>query len=108
MKQVARLSEQERSELFLETANTLGITAAAAEKDFWICWVMLHLFEGKPLNQYLRIKGGTSLSKCYGAIERFSEDIDLILDWTQLTQEDPTDTTRSKTQQNKLNGTINE
>ncbi len=107
MKAVAQLSEQERKELFSETATAMGVTAAAAEKDFWICWVLLHVFEDTQLNQFLRFKGGTSLSKCYNAIERFSEDIDLILDWTQLTQEDPTDE-RSKTKQGKLNQTINE
>tara|TARA_B110000196_G_scaffold70119_1_gene59921 strand:- start:776 stop:1756 length:981 start_codon:yes stop_codon:yes gene_type:complete len=107
MKTVAMLSEQERKELFSETATAMGVTAAAAEKDFWICWVLLHVFEDGQLNQFLRFKGGTSLSKCYNAIERFSEDIDLILDWTQLTQEDPTES-RSKTKQGKLNQSINE
>ncbi|CAA0096348.1 Uncharacterised protein [BD1-7 clade bacterium] len=106
MKAVAQLSEQERKELFTETANAMGVTAAAAEKDFWICWVLLHVFEHAPFNQYLRFKGGTSLSKCYGAIARFSEDIDLILDWTQLTQVNLVDA-RSKTQQDKLNQSIN-
>jgi hypothetical protein len=107
MKNIARLSEQERSELFSETATAMGVTSAAAEKDFWICWVLLCVFEDETLNQYLRFKGGTSLSKCYNVIERFSEDIDLILDWTQLTQEDPADD-RSKTKQGKLNQSINE
>jgi len=67
MKTVAQLSEQERKELFSETATAtaMGVTAAAAEKDFWICWVLLHVFEDETLSQYLRFKGGTSLSKCY-------------------------------------------
>jgi hypothetical protein len=51
-------------------------------------------------------KGGTSLSKAYGLIERFSEDIDLILDWRVLGGEDPL-AERSVTQQNKLNDEIN-
>lgn len=107
MKTIAKLTEQERRELFSETANAMNITAAAAEKDFWICWVLLHIFDDKQLSSCLRFKGGTSLSKCYNAIERFSEDIDLILDWTQLTQENP-EAERSKTKQGKLNQTINE
>ena len=106
MKTVAQLNEQDRKALFNETANAMRVTAAAAEKDFWVCWVLLHIFEDKALNQYLRFKGGTSLSKCYQAIERFSEDIDLILDWTALTEEDPL-ATRSKSQQSKLNRSIN-
>lgn len=107
MKRIATLSEQERREIFSETANAMNITAAAAEKDFWICWALLHIFEDEQLSQYLRFKGGTSLSKCYSAIERFSEDIDLILDWTHLTEEDPAEL-RSKTKQGKLNQSINE
>lgn len=107
MKTVARLREQERKELFSETAVKMGVTASAAEKDFWICWVLLHVFKDDALSQCLRFKGGTSLSKCYNAIERFSEDIDLILDWTQLTAENPEDE-RSKTKQGKLNQSINE
>lgn len=107
MKTVAKLNEQERNELFSETATAMGVTAAAAEKDFWICWVLMHLFTDAALTKYLRFKGGTSLSKCYNAIERFSEDIDLILDWTQLTHENPA-AARSKNQQGKLNQTINE
>jgi predicted nucleotidyltransferase component of viral defense system len=43
----------------------MGVTAAAAEKDFWLCWVLLHVFKDAQLKQYLRFKGGTSLSKCY-------------------------------------------
>ncbi|MFT5421975.1 MAG: putative nucleotidyltransferase component of viral defense system [Candidatus Endobugula sp.] len=108
MKQVAQLHEQERKALFTETANAMRITAAAAEKDFWICWVLLHIFEDDMLRQFLRFKGGTSLSKCYHAIARFSEDIDLILDWTPLTTENPSAASRSKRQQRKLNQTINE
>lgn len=107
MKTVAKLSEQERKDLFSETATAMGVTAAAAEKDFWICWVLLQVFEDDALKQYLRFKGGTSLSKCYNAIERFSEDIDLILDWSQLTAENP-ESMRSKTKQGKLNQSINE
>lgn len=107
MKKVARLSEQERKELFSQTANAMSITPAAVEKDFWICWVLLHLFADESLSQYLRFKGGTSLSKCYQAIERFSEDIDLILDWNELTTEDPTEKNRSKNKQGKLNQSIN-
>lgn len=106
MKTVAKLTEQQRKELFTETATSMGVTAAAAEKDFWICWVLLHIFEDAQLSACLRFKGGTSLSKCYGAIERFSEDIDLILDWSKVTAENPA-ALRSNTKQGKLNQSIN-
>jgi len=108
MKQVAQLSITERKELFSETAMAMNMTPAAAEKDFWICWVLAMVFGDVELSQLLRFKGGTSLSKCYQAIERFSEDIDLILDWSALTSEDPESGKRSKTKQGKLNQTINQ
>lgn len=50
-------------------------------------------------------KGGTSLSKAYGLIQRFSEDIDLVLDWRTVSEADPL-AERSQTQQNKLNAAI--
>jgi hypothetical protein len=52
-------------------------------------------------------KGGTSLSKVYHLIERFSEDIDLVLDWRVLSGEDPL-AERSRTKQAKLNAVLNE
>jgi len=107
MKKVAQLPEAERKALFSETAAAKGITAAAAEKDFWICWVLLQIFTQPQLCKILRFKGGTTLSKCFGLIERFSEDIDLILDWTKVLEENP-EAERSKTQQDKINKKINE
>jgi hypothetical protein len=59
------------------------------------------------LARLLMFKGGTSLSKAYRLIERFSEDIDLILDWRAVTGQDPL-AERSKAQQEKLNAAINE
>lgn len=56
MKTVGQLNEAERRELFTETASEMSITAAAAEKDFWICWVLLHLFEDTQLSNCLRFK----------------------------------------------------
>lgn len=84
MRSFARLSEQERRETFMATAQALQVHAAIIEKDFWVCWVLDYLFQGSPWKDKLVFKGGTSLSKAYHAIERFSEDIDLILDWRLL------------------------
>lgn len=107
MKHLALVSAQQRSELFAATAGRMGITPAAAEKDFWIVWVLALLFEHAKWGQLLRFKGGTSLSKAYGVIERFSEDIDLILDWSDLSTDNPT-AERSKSSQQKLNARINQ
>lgn len=107
MKEIATASIQQRTDLFAATASEIAITPAAAEKDFWIVWVLQQLFTHPKWKQLLRFKGGTSLSKAYGVIQRFSEDIDLILDWRNLAHEEPT-ASRSKTQQQKLNEQINQ
>lgn len=107
MDKVARLSQAERSELFTETAARKGMTPAIAEKDFWVTWTLDKLFSQPELSRILMFKGGTSLSKVFGLIERFSEDIDLILDWNLVSGEDP-EADRSKAKQAKLNKEINE
>lgn len=109
MNKIAALSEQERDELFTETAQRLGIgSVAIIEKDFWVCWTLKQLFEHPKLAPFLIFKGGTSLSKVYGLIRRFSEDIDLVLDWREVNQDQDPMAERSKRQQNKLNDTLNE
>ncbi|MBL3529457.1 MAG: nucleotidyl transferase AbiEii/AbiGii toxin family protein [gamma proteobacterium endosymbiont of Lamellibrachia anaximandri] len=107
MDRVARLPARERSELFSETATQKGTTPAVVEKDFWVTWVLNRLFQEPDLARLLMFKGGTSLSKVYHLIERFSEDIDLVLDWRVLGGEDPL-AERSKTKQAQLNTAINE
>jgi predicted nucleotidyltransferase component of viral defense system len=75
MKSVLALSDRERAELFSATARKLGFSnEAIAEKDFWVCWTLGQLFQGIPgIGDHLVFKGGTSLSKVYRAINRFSE-----------------------------------
>lgn len=107
MDKVARLPAAERNELFSESAAKLGTTPAVIEKDFWVTWVLARLFGQAELARLLMFKGGTSLSKAYRLIERFSEDIDLILDWRVLDVADPP-VAPSKTQQGKLNEAVNE
>ncbi len=87
MNNVAVLSVDERNELFQETATLMKTTSAIVEKDFWVVWTLNKLFSDKRLNKILMFKGGTSLSKVFNLIGRFSEDIDLILDWRELTHE---------------------
>ena len=107
MDRVAGLPAARRSELFSETAARRGMTPAIVEKDFWVTWTLDKLFAHHNLSRILMFKGGTSLSKVFGLIERFSEDIDLILDWNILTGENP-QASRSKAKQEKLNKAINE
>jgi len=68
MDKIARLAAKERSDLFTETAAGLGMTPAIVEKDFWVSWVLAHLFQDQMLASLLMFKGRTSLSKTYHLI----------------------------------------
>lgn len=84
MRKIAKLGENDRKALFHNTAAKMGMTDAIIEKDFWVCYMLDYLFHRSQWKEKIAFKGGTSLSKAYGLIERFSEDIDLILDWRVL------------------------
>ena len=108
MKDIAKLPAKDRSELFQATAGKMGLPSYVIEKDFWVCFMLDHLFHDCKYKEKFVFKGGTSLSKSYHVIERFSEDIDLILDWRDFTEEnqDPWEE-RSNTKQDKFNKQIN-
>jgi len=73
-------TDDERRDVFLTTARRLGTAVENVEKDFWVCWTLDVLFNGLPDDQpRLLFKGGTSLSKSFGLINRFSEDIDVTV-----------------------------
>jgi len=84
MRKVARLTDSDRRELFRNTADKMGLNDAIVEKDFWVCFTLDYLFHRSPWKDSITFKGGTSLSKAFHLISRFSEDIDLILDWRVL------------------------
>ena len=84
MIEIARLPADDRRELFHNTAAKTGLHDAIVEKDFWVCLTLDYLFHRSPWKKSVTFKGGTSLSKGYHLISRFSEDIDLILDWRVL------------------------
>lgn len=62
----------------------MGLSGAAVEKDFRVCWVLRQLFSIEAFSGRLLFKGGTSLSKIFHAINRFSEDIDPAVDYAAL------------------------
>jgi predicted nucleotidyltransferase component of viral defense system len=65
---------------FDTTALRLGTAPQNIEKDFWVCWTLDALFHGlKAGGPRLLFKGGTSLSKGFGLINRFSEEIDVTV-----------------------------
>jgi hypothetical protein len=67
----------EQAQIIRETAARRGLLPVMVEKDFWVSWILAVLFAHSEFGNQLVFKGGTSLSKVFGVIERFSEDIDL-------------------------------
>ena len=63
MKDIARLPEKDRSELFQATAVKRGLPSYVIEKDFWVCFMLDHLFHDCKYKDKFVFKGGTSLSK---------------------------------------------
>ena len=108
MRNVARLPDSDRGELFRNTADKMGLNDAIVEKDFWVCFTLDHLFHRCLWKDAITFKGGTSLSKAFNLISRFSEDIDLILDWRVLGygKDEPWEK-RSNTKQNAFNKEAN-
>ena len=91
------LPRDERNEIITECSARLGVPAVITEKDFWVCWMLGVLFQSSFADS-LVFKGGTSLSKAFGAINRFSEDIDLSVSTEFLELPEPGD---SRNQANK-------
>ncbi len=91
------LPAEERKLYFEQSALRRNISPIVLEKDFWVCWLLGILFESEFADK-LVFKGGTSLSKVFGVINRFSEDIDLSLSPTFLKLPD---TSTSRNQANK-------
>ena len=80
MDDFARLPREERRVYFEQTAARLGLSAQMIEKDFWVCWTLRRLFSLPKFYDQLTFKGGTTLSKVYRIIERFSEDLDISIE----------------------------
>src|SRR6185312_3964206 len=75
-----RAAPRDRRDVFLGAATGLGTPEQNVEKDFWVTWTLDVLFNGLPAGHpRFLFKGGTSLSKAYGLISRFSEDIDITV-----------------------------
>lgn len=105
MENFANDAPELRDEAFQETAAQLGMSKAIVEKDFWVCWSLKQLFALPSFGEQLIFKGGTSLSKAYNVIHRFSEDVDLSIDREQLGfvgDRDPEDPNLSGNKQKKL------
>ena len=72
MRQITFLNPNQRKLLFEDASEKLSIPYGMIEKDLWVCWVLSRIFGDPNLRGLLRFKGGTSLSKVFHLIERFS------------------------------------
>lgn len=106
MKSFLELTRQEQAELIQTASFEMGFSPLVLEKDVWICWALQQLFT-LPARLKMVFKGGTSLSKVFRAISRFSEDLDITIDlkdWN-LTK-NPLDPSVSNTQRKAIGNQI--
>lgn len=80
MERYFALQQAQQRTLLEEAARRMNLPVQSIEKDLWVCWLLRKLMSLDPWGAHLTFKGGTSLSKAHGLIERFSEDIDLVVD----------------------------
>ena len=97
MKKIIRLSKKDKLNIFNQTSQRSGLPSSAVEKDWWVT-LSLNIIFSLSYSNHIVFKGGTSLSKAWNLIERFSEDIDLVIDRKHLGFEGEL----SKTQVKKL------
>ncbi|KAJ8139358.1 hypothetical protein OY671_007429 [Metschnikowia pulcherrima] len=79
MDEFARRPADDRRAFFAEAAARRDLTPLIVEKDFWVCWTSRRSMSVPESAKVSTFKGGTSLSKAFGIIKRFSEDIDLTI-----------------------------
>lgn len=79
MKSFANMSMDRQKLIFTQTEAKTGLPEISVEKDFWVCWTLDKLFHLPTCGGELTFKGGTSLSKGWKIINRFSEDIDIVI-----------------------------
>ena len=78
--EILQATEADRRGLFLSAAARLGTAVQRVEKDFWVCWTLDAMFDSLSGDSpRLLFKGGTSLSKSFRLIDRFSEDMDITV-----------------------------
>ncbi|MCF6287143.1 MAG: nucleotidyl transferase AbiEii/AbiGii toxin family protein [Candidatus Hydrogenedentes bacterium] len=102
MPEFLRLKPDEQADILSAVSTRSGRTSHVLQKDIWVCWVLKNIFE-KDTDIRMAFKGGTSLSKVFGLIHRFSEDVDVTLDYRDLMPDiDPFATNVSKSRIKRL------
>lgn len=101
-----QLAEKDRNAILVTAAQELGKSAQVLEKDVWVCWTLEKL-AAMPGVPPFAFKGGTSLSKAYNAIARFSEDVDVTLDRESIAPEQNPFTAKNNSQRKKIRKALN-
>jgi predicted nucleotidyltransferase component of viral defense system len=79
MDEFISLSKPEQNTWLTQAADIKRVSPIIIEKDFWVCWILKEIFSISEIKNHIVFKGGTSLSKIYKIIDRFSEDVDLTI-----------------------------
>ncbi len=98
-----KLSTETQREILNGAQSKLNVRNIILEKDIWICWFLNELFF---LPKTMSFKGGTSLSKVFGLIKRFSEDLDITIDYRNFSEFDHLDNNSSKSALKKLSAEL--
>lgn len=80
MDRFLHIKNSDKEIAYRKAAEATGLSEGIIEKDFWVCWTLKELFSLDGIKDHLTFKGGTSLSKIYKVIDRFSEDIDVSVE----------------------------
>lgn len=79
MDNFVQFTNNRKTEILREAALKMKLSPEILEKDFWVCWTLKCLYSIPEIASHIIFKGGTSLSKAYGLIDRFSEDCDITI-----------------------------
>ncbi len=101
MNAFACLSDDDRLAYFERVTDQMGLVIEFVEKDFWVCWILKQLFLLEGIGKHLTFKGGTSLSKVYNVIKRFSEDVDISIERDYLGYSGDNDPEKSSSNKEK-------
>jgi len=104
MTEFMALPNEEKKLYFEKVGEIKGLPYYMVQKDFWVCWTLQRLFLLPDLKNHFTFKGGTSLSKIFGVIKRFSEDIDISIEKNVLgfTNERDPEQVQGQKKRNKL------
>lgn len=110
MDQILSMTKDDQARYYQQAAARSNLIKSAniMEKDYWVCWCLKQIFSLPEISLHITFKGGTSLSKCYNIINRFSEDCDLTInkEFLGVTENAAMMTTKSRNQRDKSLNTL--